>query len=99
LSAAPAENLGTRPPAIVIRSPVRGFTPWRGPRSATLNLPKPVKLTLSPRASAEEIVSMTVLMFSLAAFLLPIRPSAREQVDELSLGQGSSSRGPGATAI
>jgi hypothetical protein len=26
-SPAPAENLGTRPPGIVIRSPVRGFTP------------------------------------------------------------------------
>jgi hypothetical protein len=44
-SPAPAENLGTRPPAIVIRSPVRGLTPWRGLRTATLNFPKPVKLT------------------------------------------------------
>ncbi len=28
---APAENFGTRPAAIVIRSPVRGFTPCLGP--------------------------------------------------------------------
>ena len=28
-SPAPAENFGTLPPGIVIRSPVRGFTPWR----------------------------------------------------------------------
>jgi hypothetical protein len=26
---APAENFGTLPPGIVIRSPVRGLTPWR----------------------------------------------------------------------
>ena len=46
--AEPAEKRGTLPPGIVIRSPVRGLTPWRGPRSATWNLPKPVKLTSSP---------------------------------------------------
>ncbi len=34
-SADPAEKRGTLPPGIVIRSPVRGLTPWRGPRSAT----------------------------------------------------------------
>ena len=51
MSPAPAENFGTRPPAIVIRSPVRGLTPWRGPRSATLNLPKPVKLISPPPVS------------------------------------------------
>src|SRR6478609_7516047 len=56
---APAENLGTRPPAIVIRSPVRGLTPWRGPRTATLNLPKPVKLTESPRDSPSVMPSST----------------------------------------
>ena len=44
--AEPAEKRGTLPPGIVIRSPVRGLTPWRGPRSATWNLPKPVKLDL-----------------------------------------------------
>ncbi len=45
---APAENFGTLPPAIVMRSPVRGLTPCRGPRSATLNLPKPEKLISPP---------------------------------------------------
>ena len=49
-SAEPAEKRGTLPPGIVIRSPVRGLTPWRGPRSATWNLPKPVKLTSPPPA-------------------------------------------------
>ena len=34
-SAEPAEKRGTLPPAMVIRSPVRGFTPWRALRSAT----------------------------------------------------------------
>ena len=33
--AEPALNRGTLPPGIVMRSPVRGFTPCRGPRSAT----------------------------------------------------------------
>ena len=50
LSPAPAENFGDLPPGMVIRSPVRGLTPWRGPRSVTWNLPKPVKLTSSPLA-------------------------------------------------
>ena len=52
-SAEPAEKRGTLPPGIVIRSPVRGLTPWRGPRSATWNLPKPVKLTSPPLLSDE----------------------------------------------
>ena len=55
-SAEPAEKRGTLPPGIVIRSPVRGLTPWRGPRSATWNLPKPVKLTSPPPLSASVIV-------------------------------------------
>src|SRR5207248_10357526 len=75
LSPAPAENFGTRPPAIVIRSPVRGFTPCRGPRSATLNLPKPVKFTSSPRVNAPEMPSSTASTASDACFLLPIRLS------------------------
>jgi hypothetical protein len=48
---APAENFGTRLAGIVIRSPVRGLTPFRGPRSTTWNFPKPGKFTSSPRLS------------------------------------------------
>src|SRR6202012_1582674 len=73
--AEPALKRGTLPPGIVIRSPVRGFTPWRGPRSATWNLPKPVKLTSSPAARAPVIASRTASTASLAAFLLPSRSS------------------------
>src|ERR1700742_2859129 len=72
-SAEPAEKRGTLPPGIVIRSPVRGLTPWRGPRSATWNLPKPVKLTSSPAARAPVIASRTASRASLAALLLPSR--------------------------
>src|SRR6185437_408023 len=75
LRAEPALKRGTLPPGIVIRSPVRGFTPWRGPRSATWNLPKPVKLTSSPAARAPVIASRTASTASLAAFLLPSRSS------------------------
>src|SRR5581483_7393704 len=75
LSAAPAENRGTRPPWIVIRSPVRGFTPWRAARSATLNLPKPVKFTSPPPARTSAMLSSTASTASAAAFLLPMRAS------------------------
>ena len=47
----PAVKRGTRLAAIVIVSPVRGLRPSRAPRSATWNLPKPVKLTSSPPLS------------------------------------------------
>ena len=47
--AEPALNFGTLLAAIWIFSPVCGFTPWRAPRSATENFPKPVKLTSPPR--------------------------------------------------
>src|SRR5690606_32564291 len=45
LSPEPAVKRGTRVAAIWMRSPVRGLTPWRAPRSATWNFPKPEKLT------------------------------------------------------
>ena len=44
----PAVKRGTLLAAMVIVSPVRGLRPSRAPRSATWNLPKPVKLTSSP---------------------------------------------------
>src|ERR1700742_3127633 len=75
-SAEPAEKRGTLPPGIVILSPVRGLTPWRGPRSATWNLPKPVKLTSPPPLSVSVIASSTASTASPAAFLLPTRSSA-----------------------
>jgi len=66
---------GTLPPGIVIRSPVRGLTPCRGPRSATWNFPNPVKFTSPPPRMTLVIVSRTASTASPAAFLLPIRSS------------------------
>jgi hypothetical protein len=57
--AEPALNFGTLLAAIWIFSPVCGFTPWRAPRSATENLPKPVKLISPPRFSVSSIVVRT----------------------------------------
>src|SRR5690242_7482353 len=62
---------------MVIRSPVRGLTPCRGPRSATLNFPKPVKLTSPPPVSTSVIPSSTVSTASLAAFLVSNCPAIR----------------------
>ena len=53
--AEPALNFGTLLAAIWILSPVCGLTPWRAPRSATENLPKPVKLISPPRFSVSSI--------------------------------------------
>src|SRR3954469_4499256 len=41
-----------------MRSPVCGFTPWRAPRSATENLPKPVIATSPPRCSVSLTTSV-----------------------------------------
>jgi hypothetical protein len=68
----PAEKRGTLLAGMKIRSPVRGFTPWRGPRSATANLPKPVKLTSPPPLRTEEMASRTASTATPASFLLPI---------------------------
>ena len=54
----PAENFGTVVAAICTRSPVRGLTPWRAARGAAENLPKPVKLTVSPAFSVSVTDSM-----------------------------------------
>src|SRR5688500_1926559 len=55
LRAEPALNFGTRLAAIWIFSPVCGLTPWRAPRSATENLPKPVMLISPPRFRVSSI--------------------------------------------
>src|SRR5207253_10328999 len=55
----PAVNRGTRDAAIWMRSPVRGLTPCRAPRSLTWNLPKPDTLTSLPRRSASSIAAST----------------------------------------
>src|SRR4051794_14858594 len=68
----PAEKRGTLPPGMKIRSPVRGFTPCRGPRSATANLPKPVKLTSPPPWRTFVMASSTASTAWPASFLLPI---------------------------
>ncbi len=73
LSPEPAEKRGTFPPGMKIRSPVRGFTPWRGPRSATANLPKPVKFTSPPSLRTSVIASRTASTAAPASFLFPIR--------------------------
>ena len=65
----PAVKRGTLLAAIVIVSPVRGLRPSRAPRSATWNLPKPVKLTSSPDLSAVSIVLMTASTALPASFL------------------------------
>src|SRR5215208_2368788 len=68
----PAEKRGTLPPGMKIRSPVRGFTPCRGPRSATANLPKPVKFTSPPPWRTLLMASRTASTAWPASFLLPI---------------------------
>src|SRR3954463_15161055 len=55
---------------MVIVSPVRGFRPSRAPRSATWNLPKPVKLTSSPEPRAVSISLITASTAEPASFLL-----------------------------
>jgi hypothetical protein len=70
LRAEPALNRGTLLAAIWIRSPVCGLTPWRAPRSATVNLPKPVKLTSPPRLSVSSMTWSTAST-ALPASLLP----------------------------
>src|SRR5689334_2976738 len=58
-----------------IRSPVRGFTPCLGPRSATANLPKPVKFTSPPPWRTSVMASSTASTAWPASFLLPILES------------------------
>ena len=65
---------GTFPPLMVIRSRVRGLTPWRSPRSATWNLPKPVKLISPPDLRVSVIVPSTDSTASVASLLeRPVR--------------------------
>jgi hypothetical protein len=59
LSPLPAVKRGTRDAAIWMRSPVRGLTPARAPRSLTWNLPKPETVTSLPRRSASSTVAST----------------------------------------
>ena len=86
LRPAPAENFGTLPPGIVIRSPVRGLTPWRGPRSLTLNLPNPVKLTSSPDFSDVDDVVENRLDGVGGVLLAADALVVGDAVDELCLG-------------
>ena len=88
LSAEPAVKRGTFPPLMVIRSRVRGLTPWRSPRSATWNLPKPVKLMSPPDLRVSVIVPSTDSTASVASFLeRPVRFG--DLVDELLLRHAS----------
>jgi hypothetical protein len=48
LKAVPAQNLGTFLAAIFISLPVRGFLPFRAFLFMTENVPKPMRVTLSP---------------------------------------------------
>src|SRR3954465_365819 len=66
----PAVKRGTLLAAIVIVAPVRGLRPSRAPRSATWNLPNPVKLTSSPLESAVSIDVITASTADPAPFLL-----------------------------
>src|SRR5262249_34213155 len=68
----PAEKRGTLPPGMKMRSPVRGLPPCRGPRSATPNLPNPVKFTSPPPWRTSVIASSTASTAWPASFLLPI---------------------------
>src|SRR4051794_39761231 len=78
LKSAPALNFGALLAAIWMRSPVCGFTPCRAPRSATENLPKPVKLTSPPRLSVSLTTSMNASTALLAsAFASPASDATR----------------------
>ena len=52
LKDAPAENFGTVVAAILRTSPVFGFLPTRAARLAGLNVPKPIRATSCPLATA-----------------------------------------------
>src|SRR3954465_15535158 len=74
----PAVKRGTLLAAIVIVSPVRGLRPSRAPRSATWNLPKPVKLTSSPAPRAVSTDLITASTAEPASFLLnPLSAATR----------------------
>ena len=91
----PAEKRGTLPPGMKIRSPVRGLTPCRGPRSATANLPNPVKLTSPPvREHVGDRVEHRVDR-GRRLLLAPDPLVAREHIQELSLRHVDSSSGLG----
>src|SRR4051794_6858318 len=64
----PAVKRGTLVAAICIDSPVRGLRPSRAPRSATWNLPKPVKVTSPPPLSSPSIVLSTASTAAPASF-------------------------------
>ena len=68
----PAVNFGTTVAAMFIVSPVRGCTPWRAARSATLNLPKPASITSPPRLRTSSTVSSAASIAS--ADCLRVRP-------------------------
>ena len=86
LSSEPAVKRGTLPPGIVIRSLVCGLTPWRGPRSATWNLPKPVS---DVAAGAERVVISRTPPRRPPCVLLRETGLTRDPVDELLLRQAS----------
>src|SRR3712207_3191812 len=65
----PAVKRGTLLAAMVIDSPVRGLRPSRAPRSATWNLPNPVKDTALPPFSESEMTWMTASTAAPACFL------------------------------
>ena len=75
-------NFGTIVAAMWIVSPVRGCTPWRAPRSATRNLPKPEKVDVAA-ARQRLLMRLEHGVDGLPASFLPrLRPS-RDLVDEL----------------
>ena len=69
----PALNFGRLDAGIWIGAPVRGFLPVRADRFATLNLPKPVRRTSSPRLRAA-VIALHTASTALAAspLLVPL---------------------------
>ena len=69
----PALNFGRLDAGIWIGAPVRGFLPVRADRFATLNLPKPVRRTSSPRLRAS-VIALHTASTALAAspLLVPL---------------------------
>ena len=89
----PAVKRGTLLAEMVIVSPVRGLRPSRAPRSATWNLPNPVKLTSSPEPRAVSIELMHRVDGS-AGVLLAEAGLLGNLVDELVLRHASSCVSP-----
>lgn len=70
LNVLPGVNPGAFRAESVILSPVLGLRPTRCARLLTLNVPKPVRTTFSPRLSESRIVFNVVWTESLAALLV-----------------------------